>query len=201
MRLVSTIVRSVTRIPVAVAALIQGAAFVFLTALCGAAIGALLGRVAGDIPRGALWGLGVGGFLATAGFSSSLDDVVSPGYFLDWWFHSAFLSEVAFGLTVLSYFGAAHFVPSNPWVCGAIALCFGLPSSFAVIGHLFPQASPYRDSVAAPLSTFREAIAKANLLARMKHGPAATRRARHSAAWANFKHRMEKIRRHLYERR
>lgn len=206
MKLLAKVISPVRGLPLAVGALVEGAVFVVLTPLCGAVIGTLVGHICGNYQVGLLAGLAVGAALATFGFTDSLDGPVGPGAFIDWFFHSVFLFELALGLAVLTYFLAHRLIPEafewNVLVSVLLAFFFGLPASLAVLGHLFPAPNPYQASVAEPLSTFEEALAKANLLARMKLGPAATRRARlHGDGWSRFTRRMAEIRRRFYERK
>jgi hypothetical protein len=180
-------------------ALLQGVLFILLTLTSATLIGRCCGAVAGSPGMGARVGLGVGCFFAVAGFSASVDEVaVSPAQFIEWWFHCHLLLQLAMGLAFLSYY-AFRVTHLHPVYCGLLAAFIGYPLSAALLSHLFPTPDMYPTVVAKPLSSYQDAVRRANLVGRVQHGPGAMRRAREGPDnWERFYDKIDRLLRRFY---
>jgi hypothetical protein len=195
MRVARTILGGFGRVPVATAALLQGVCFIALTLASASLIGAGAGWLVGARAKGARIGLGGGALFVVAGFGSAVDEVCAPAAFLEWFFHSVVLPQLAIALATLSYY-LIHAFGVHPAYSVLLALTLGLPASSAGLKHLFPFPEQFQTVVAEPLSPFTEAVWRANLFARTTHGPGAARRARQGAGhWEEFYARLDEMRR------
>ena len=93
-----------------------------------------------------------------------------------------FLAQLSIAFAVLSYWAFKLAPHLHPIYCGLLAAFIGLPLSTALLNHLFPQPDQYQTVVEKPLSTYAQALQRANLFARVHTGPGALRRAKQGAA-------------------